>query len=82
MSKIRRFEVNRTDDNVEIIVDGLPSDTDISQKFINCLNNYQDELDEVDNTIGIIMRSLKKTHSLSNDEYANYEQTLKLILKD
>ncbi len=79
MTKIRRFDVKNDSGKFSFMVDNKPSD---AAEMIEAMNSYQNELDDLDNTIGIIMRSLRTTHNLSDDEYASYEQTLKIILKD
>lgn len=81
MSKIRRFEVTN-EDGFDFTVDGQPTVGDGATTIIKAMNDYQNELDSVDGTIEIIMRSLRTTHNLSDDEYAEYKQTLKYILKD
>lgn len=64
------------------MINGEPTEGAEAANIIKKMNDYHNELDDLDGTIDIIMRSLRTTHNLSDDEYRENREALKYILKD
>lgn len=92
MSKIRKLEITETGNKYTISVGGEKGINVIKDMVID-LKDYQKELahmeqniyvtnDSMDRIVSIIMKEINYRFNLSKDEYREYAQTLKYILKD
>ncbi len=84
MTKIRRFEVNREKekDKYIVTVGDEPAKVEFSQMVMDEMRKYHPDLNTEDEIILMVMQELVEYHNLSEDEYCEYTQTLKYILKD